>query len=497
MKGEDGSYTVKASTAFDTEHGMTVRMADGTVLTITVTDDGAVVTAKKGDNLQSVIDSASNGQTIQLGDNFTGSITIAAGKTITIDLNGKTLTNSDKQHTIINNGNLTIIDSVGGGRVDNISHARAALLNNGTATLNGGTFDRSQEAGTLSPYGNGGNSYYTIDNQGSLTVNSGTTVTTASGKTGVGGFSSLVRNGGNNTDATLTINGGSFSGGLNTIKNDERSTLTISGGEMTNTSQAVILNWNNAEITGGTLVSNNKYGIIMNAKYSENAVGHLVIKGGTFNAGSSNTIISKFGGGYDSDDILISGGKFSVKPDAKFIADGLVASADGSMYTVGKPAPAADPVPAQPSAKTEDKQDDKLVEAKNDDKEIPADVKVEGSVVKITVTDEKGTAAKADEVTIKSVAALEELGVTEASIQFNENVVVELDVASIKAEGASSITVKFEDDSVQIICDGVVIFEADLSEFTASGEKLTIKFVDGVLKVFDSNGTLLKEFTNK
>ena len=118
-------------------------------------------------------------------------------------------------------------------------------------------------------------------------------------------------------------------------------------------------------------------------------------------------------------------------------------------------------------------------------------------MVKITVTDEKGTAAKADEVTIKSVAALEELGVAEASIQFNENVVVELDVASIKAEGASSITVKFEDDSVQIICDGVVIFEADLSEFTASGEKLTIKFVDGVLKVFDSNGTLLKEFTNK
>ena len=173
------------------------------------------------------------------------------------------------------------------------------------------------------------------------------------------------------------------------------------------------------------------------------------------------------------------------------------------MYTVGKPAPAvdpapaADPVPAQPSAKTEDKQDDKLVEAKNDDKEIPADVKVEGSVVKITVTDEKGTAAKANEVTIKSVAALEELGAAEASIQFNENVVVELDVASIKAEGASSITVKFEDDSVQIICDGVVIFEADLSEFTASGEKLTIKFVDGVLKVFDSNGTLLKEFTNK
>ena len=52
-----------------------------------------------------------------------------------------TLTNVD-DHTILNNGNLTI---TGTGRVDNISHAKGALYNKGTVVINGGTFDRSQE----------------------------------------------------------------------------------------------------------------------------------------------------------------------------------------------------------------------------------------------------------------------------------------------------------------------------------------------------------------
>ena len=44
----------------------------------------------------------------------TESIEIAAGKNITIDLNGKTLTNTDGKHTIENNGTLTVTDSSNG-----------------------------------------------------------------------------------------------------------------------------------------------------------------------------------------------------------------------------------------------------------------------------------------------------------------------------------------------------------------------------------------------
>ena len=298
---------------------------------------------------------------------------------------------------------------------------------------------------------------------------------------------------------TLNVHGGSITGATGIYM--KASKLNITGGTITATGmrEGVKEDNNGAYSTG--------CGIVLEyAGPNYHAISSLSISGGKIVSKNADPIYEYVRESNTSPVLkhFITGGTFSAEPDAELIADGYVVTKTGDgMYVVGKPAPAvdpapaADPVPAQPSAKTGDKQDDKLVEAKNDDEEVPADVKVEGSVVKITVTDKKGTAAKADEVTIKSVAALEELGAAEASIQFNENVVVELDVASIKAEGASSITVKFEDDSVQIICDGVVIFEADLSEFTASGEKLTIKFVDGVLKVFDSNGTLLKEFTNK
>ena len=77
------------------------------------------------------------GGDITLGADIEASIEIPAGVTITLDLNGKTLTNEAGNHTITNEGTLTI---KGDGTVDNVSHARGALVNKGTATINGGTF---------------------------------------------------------------------------------------------------------------------------------------------------------------------------------------------------------------------------------------------------------------------------------------------------------------------------------------------------------------------
>lgn len=91
------------------------------------------------------------GGDITLGADIEASIEIPAGVTITLDLNGKTLTNEAGNHTITNEGTLTI---KGDGTVDNVSHARGALVNKGTATINGGTFTRSQEKGD-SPSNNG------------------------------------------------------------------------------------------------------------------------------------------------------------------------------------------------------------------------------------------------------------------------------------------------------------------------------------------------------
>ena len=191
------------------------------------------------------------GGEIVLDDDITASITIPKGKNITLDLNGKTLTNEAGNHTITNEGTLTI---KGDGTVDNVSHAKAAVYNKqgATATLSGGKFTRSKETGKSDSV-SGGNSYYNILNQGEMTINSGVEVSQT------GHFSSLIDNGWYNgsentakINAKLTINGGTFSGGLNTIKNDDFGDLTIKDGKFSNTSGAVVLNWNIANISGGS-----------------------------------------------------------------------------------------------------------------------------------------------------------------------------------------------------------------------------------------------------
>ena len=248
--------------------------------------------------------------TIKLGAEITASITIASGKTITLDLNGHKLTNTDGQHTITNNGTLTIKDSSEGktGTVDNVTHARAAIVNNGTATLNGGTYTRSKENSENNAEDAGGNSFYTIlsDNGAKMTINEGVTVTN------VGHFSSMIRNGGTSA-STMIINGGTFSGGLNAIKNDEAGVLTINGGDFSNTSQFVVMNWHKTTINGGSFkAQSSAEAVLFTAKYAENtAVGELTIENGTFERSSdTQKMIRDY---YDEDNkgtAAISGGTF-------------------------------------------------------------------------------------------------------------------------------------------------------------------------------------------
>ena len=251
-----------------------------------------------------------------------GALTIPTGANVTIKLNGKKLTNKDGNHTIVNNGTLTI---TGSGTVDNISNSRVALYNNAgaTATLNGGTYTRSHEAGQDKDT-SGGNSYYTLKNFGSMTINSGVTVnqdgTTNGGTTGK--YSSLVTNGwydasknGSNgeptptAEAVLTINGGTFSGGLNTIKNDDYGTLTINDGLFKNYAQCAFFNANKATINGGTFVNDGTRGVVYTyAKWNETyGQGILNINGGVF-VTSGTSIIEK---NNNTATVNITGGVFS------------------------------------------------------------------------------------------------------------------------------------------------------------------------------------------
>lgn len=269
------------------------------------------------DKLKAAIKAAEAGETIKLAADITGDVVVPEGVNITIDLNGKKITNSGG-HTIMNNGTLTI---EGEGTVDNITHGKAALYNKGTVTLNGGTFDRTQENGQ-SDSSSGGNSYYTIKNVGNMTINEGVNVRTANENNQLGRFSSLVSNGYFDADdfknnkgvdsPTLTINNGTFSGGLNTIKNDDRAELKINDGTFKNFYQATVQNHNIATINGGTYkaardassTGKETYGVYNCGCDANIDLGKLTVTGGIFEGAdyaiadvSRQTAVVKISGG--------------------------------------------------------------------------------------------------------------------------------------------------------------------------------------------------------
>ena len=273
--------------------------------------------------------------TIKLLDDLTEDVVVPAGKDIYLDLNGHKLTNaSGHTITVENGGELNISDSVGTGVVDNTSHGKGAIVNSGKVTLNGGTFKRSAEKGTYSPYGNGGNSWYTIANYGTMEINPGVTVENA------GGYSSMIRNGGDVTaDCNLTIRGGNFVGGVNTVKNDSFGVLTINGGNFSNIAQYVIMNWNKAEITAGTFRTlDTASAVLFTSSYGAdaNTIGKLSISGGEFKHASDTQemIVDRYDAS-NSGTAAVTGGRFDADI-SKYIPSDYVQSADGTVEKLGE-----------------------------------------------------------------------------------------------------------------------------------------------------------------
>lgn len=268
-----------------------------------------------------------------MSEDTTAFVNVPAGVTATLDLGGKTLTNKADEHTIIveNGATLTI---TGNGIVDNVSHGKGAIVNSGEVTLNGGTFKRSAEKGTYSSYDNGGNSWYTIANYGTMEINTGVTVENA------GGYSSMIRNGGEATaDCNLTIRGGNFVGGVNTVKNDHFGVLTINGGNFSNTAQYVIMNWNKAEITAGTFRTlDTASAVLFTSAYGgdANTVGKLTISGGEFkHASDTQEMIVDHYDASNSGTAAVTGGKFDADI-SKYIPTDYVQSADGTVEKLGE-----------------------------------------------------------------------------------------------------------------------------------------------------------------
>jgi len=282
---------------------------------------------------QQQIDGIKGTGTVTLDQDYTEDITIQQGQNITLNLNGKKLTNKTGHTITVEQGATLTINGVG--TVDNVTHAKSALVNYGEVVLNNGvTLERSSEKGTLSPYSDGGNSCYTIlnDKGATMTINNATVKNS-------GGYSSAIRNGGDsecNDESHLTIKDGNFSGGLNAVKNDECGILTIDGGTFSNTSQYVIMNWNKATITNGTFsVKDSADAVLFTAAYHANrAVGELIVNNGTFTGNGSQKMVENHYGSSYTGTASITGGTFSSDVSA-YVAEGYVQN-NGTVERLGE-----------------------------------------------------------------------------------------------------------------------------------------------------------------
>ena len=254
----------------------------------------AYVAGKGFDTLQAAIDAAQDGETVTLLTDATEDATIAAGKNITLDLGGKTLTNT------------------------NASKATLTIAKGATATVKNGSIV-------------GGTGYYTIDSYGTATLED---VTATAGNTD----SSMIRN-----DGTLTIESGSYSGGLDVVKSEEDSTLTINGGkfELSHAVKygytAVILVYGNTTITDGEFVCSATTPNWASPKVvmTGEVAGHP-----SFTKITGSSFVNKYSGGSifhgytpaTSDNFEVTGGTFNKKVSDGFFADGYtcVKNSDGT-----------------------------------------------------------------------------------------------------------------------------------------------------------------------
>lgn len=323
----EGTGTNFATSGYETVEG-----TDGLYTAQVKSDNAAAIDDVQYATLADAVAAANNGDTVTLLKNTVEDVVIPADKAITLDLNGKKLTNKTGHTITVEQGATLTIN--GKGTVDNVTHQKTTIYNKGTVTLNGGTYDRSKEDGI-----GGSNTYYTLLNHGTMTV-ANVTVNNE------GGYSSLFENGyfdySKSRDGidnpTLTIESGTFTGGINTVKNDDGATMTINGGIFTNYAQSAFQNHNIATINGGTFNGATVYAILNCGTGCKSDVApdlhQLTITDGNFNGKIYKGGDSKDGKThYDIGSISISGGYFTTDPSA-YVASGYVAgTSDVSGYS--------------------------------------------------------------------------------------------------------------------------------------------------------------------
>lgn len=246
--------------------------------------------------LKEAITVANEGDTVTLINDVQENIVI--DKSITLDLGGKTITNTNAS------GEATIL----------INKDVSVTVKNGSVV--GGT-----------------NSYYNIKNDGTATFDD---VNATAGNVD----SSMFDNWG-----SLTINSGNYIGGLNVIKSENGSKLEINGGYFElkkglSDITGVIFSYGTTTINNGEFVNTGiGFGTkVVVAGVVEGYESHVTINDGTFtnkNTKGKATILHGVGKA-TSDNFTVRGGKYNKEIPEGYLETGFTCTRKGSMYVVKK-----------------------------------------------------------------------------------------------------------------------------------------------------------------
>ena len=278
------------------------------------------ISVTTGDELQAIVSNATAPVNIVLTNSITtNNFVIPADKDVTLDLNGRTVTNAGS-HTILNKGHLTLTDSSAdkSGQIISLKGNTAALRNGDNAVC-------VVEGGTISRDGANGNTWHVVENFGKMTFNGGKVVLKNGNGFAITNGWNYFDPGASTTHAVMEINALELDTDSSGIKNCRYGDLTVNDVTVTSTGYWALSNdyLGTAVINGGTLTSNSFKAVSNGAA--------MTVNGGTFD-GTEGLFVQSY-----ATSTVLNGGTFTnmnVDALSSYVGTGHTAQQSGTSVII-------------------------------------------------------------------------------------------------------------------------------------------------------------------
>ena len=278
------------------------------------------ITVTTGDELQAIVNNATAPVNIVLANSITtNNFVIPEDKDVTLDLNGRTVTNAES-HTILNKGHLTLRDSSAdkSGQIISLKGNTAALRNGDNAVC-------VVEGGTISRDGANGNTWHVVENFGKMTFNGGKVVLKNGNGFAITNGWNYFDPGASTTHAVMEINALELDTDSSGIKNCRYGDLTVNDVNVASTGYWALSNdyLGTAVINGGTFTSTSFKAVSNGAA--------MTVNGGTFD-GTAGFFVQSY-----ATSTVLNGGTYTnmnVADLAGYVGTGHTAQQSGTSVII-------------------------------------------------------------------------------------------------------------------------------------------------------------------